>query len=164
MNFPGLSEIYFEGIKFKLSSIFDNAYNDRYVLSSTSESYIVYDMNLHFSVEKFNQDEIESIKFSFEEEISSLNAIHDNYILKRKSSLSNGRSSTKTKIGNLSPYDGWIQIVQGTVSTEDSNALYFTATIEIEEDIFVFQLIGKEENMGYFYDDFLELIKSIVEA
>ena len=53
--------------------------------------------------------------------------------------------------------DGYIQTVHGTDYTYEDESSYFTATVMFEGQVYVFQMIGKKENMGYLYDDFEDL-------
>jgi len=48
----------------------------------------------------------------------------------------------------------------GSYSTNTPSS-YFIATVDIGGEYYVFQLIGKKDNMGYLYDDFIELLSSI---
>ena len=56
--------------------------------------------------------------------------------------------------------NGVFQTVEGG-RKYDKKLMYFFATIEKNRNYYVFQLVGKSENMGYLKDDFFTILKSI---
>ena len=58
-------------------------------------------------------------------------------------------------------FPGYIQVVHGGIYDDGMESSYFTATIDVNGTFFVFQLIGKKDNMGYLYDDFLDILSSV---
>ena len=161
MDFPNLRKEYYNGIHFMLDEMFTNDYDDNYTLSDNAMTKVVYDIDVNFSVEAFNQRDAEEIKYAFDKEIENVDAVHDNYIICRQKSLYEHSTSIKKELPKSVPYEGAIQIVHGGSYSTNIPSTYFIATIEIENEIFVFQLIGKKDNMGYLYDDFIELLSSI---
>ena len=161
MDFPSLRKEYYNGIHFKLAEMFTNDYENGYVLNDNALTKIVYVLDLNFSVEVFDERNAEAIRYAFDEEISSLDAIHDNYIIQRKKSLYDEKTSVKKELPKSVQYPGYIQVVHGTNYSTESPSTYFTATIKIDDEYFVFQMIGKKENMGYLYDDFIDILSSI---
>lgn len=163
MNFPDLEKQYYNGIKYMLSDMFDSDYDDDYVLTDNASTKIVYGLDVNFSVEVFDREEAEIIQYAFDGDIDLFNAVHDNYILKREASLYEPSISIKKPTPKSVGYPGFIQVVNGGAYSydEDEGSSYFTATLDIDGDYYVFQLIGKKSNMGYLYDDFINILSSV---
>ena len=161
MDFPDLEKAYYNGIYYKISKLFSNDYNDNYVIQDNAKTKAIYSMDLNFSVEMFDEAEAELLQFGFEEDISKIDAVHDNYVIRRANTLEEPSVSIKKETPNSVGFPGYIQVVEGTSSYYDEPASYFTATLEIDNEFYVFQLIGKKENMGYLYDDFIDLLSSV---
>ena len=161
MDFPDLRSQRFSVVKFQLSNLFDRDYGVDYTLQDDAAGFVIYEMDLHFSVERFASDEIELIQFAFEDDISPMDAVHDNYILKREASLEDAETGIKKELPKSVKFPGYIQVVEGARSDYGETSSYFTATIEVGNDYYVFQLIGVEEHMGYLYDDFMDILSSV---
>ena len=161
MDFSNLRSQRFSVVKFQLSRLFDRDYGVDYTIQDNASGFVIYEMDVHFSVERFESDEIELLQFAFEDEIYPIDAVHDNYILKRESSLEDVETGIKKELPNSVKFPGYIQVVEGARSDYAETSSYFTATLEIGSEYYVFQLIGKEENMGYLYDDFIDILSSV---
>ena len=161
MDFPDLRKTYYNGIHFLLPSMFTQDYNTNYVLTDNAETNVIYDLDVNFSVESFTKSDAELIQYAFDEKIDALNAVHDNYILRRQESLNEYSSSIKKEVPKAVGFPGYTQVVHGGIYDDGVESTYFTATIEINDIYFVFQMIGKKENMGYLYDDFIDILASL---
>lgn len=162
MDFPDLRKIFYNGVSFKLSSLFENNYDNSFVIQDNAMTRVIYDLDLYFSIESFSEDEAEDIQFTFEEEIDKLNAVHDHYVYRRKNTLENPTVTIKKELPETVKYDGYIQVIHGTDDEDyQDDSSYFTATMEINNEYYVIQMIGKRGNMGYLYDDFLDLLNSV---
>ncbi len=162
MDFPDMQRFYFEGIRYRMSGLFYYSTFDDFVLADDYEVKINHELNLYFSVEKFSEEEAESIRYQFDdEEISLLDAVHDNYAIKRNASLEEATISIKKTVPESVGFPGVIQTISGVNYEGIPANTYFFSSLEIDGDIYVVQLVGKEENMGYLYDDFIEIISSI---
>jgi hypothetical protein len=161
MDFPDLRSQRFSVVKFQLSRLFDRDYGLDYAVQDNASGFVIYGMDIHFSVERFDQEEIEYIQFAFDEEISPMDAVHDHYILKRESSLENAETGIKKELPKSVKFPGYVQVVEGARSDYGQTSSYFTATLEIGNDYYVFQLIGREPSMGYLYDDFIDILSSV---
>ena len=161
MDFPDLRSKRYGSVKFQLSDVFSRDYGMDYTLQDNALGFVIYDMDVHFSIERFESDDVEMIQFAFDDDISAIDAVHDNYILKRQASLYNGEKKIKKELPNSVKFPGYIQLIEGATSSYLDDLSYFTATLDIEGEIHVFQLIGKGENMGYLYDDFIDLLSSV---
>jgi hypothetical protein len=161
MDFPDLRSKRYGSVKFQLSDVFSRDYGMDYTLQDNALGFVIYDMDVHFSIERFESDDVEMIQFAFDDDISAIDAVHDHYILKRQASLYNGETGIKKELPNSVKFPGYIQVIEGATSSYLDDLSYFTATLDIDGEIHVFQLIGKGENMGYLYDDFIDLLSSV---
>jgi hypothetical protein len=161
MDFPNLRKEYYNGIHFMLGEMFVNDYEDNYTLNDNALTKVVYELDVNFSTEVFNQSDAETIRYAFDTDIESLDAVHDNYIIQRQKSLYEHSTSIKKELPKSVPFKGSIQVVHGGSYSTNTPSTYFIATVEIDNTFYVFQLIGKKDNMGYLYDDFIDLLSSI---
>lgn len=161
MDFPDLQSQRYSILKYQLSRLFDQDYGVDYTVQDNADGFIIYQMDVHFSIERFENDEVEMIQFAFDDEISAMDAVHDNYILKRQASLEDAETGIKKEVPNSVKFPGYIQVVEGARSDYGEVSSYFTATLEVGSEFYVLQLIGKEENMGYLYDDFIDILSSV---
>lgn len=160
MDLPDLREQYYEGLRFKLSDLFVDDYNDDYVIQDDALTRVIYDMDLNFSIEVFTKEEAELIQFTFDEEITALDAVHDNYVYKRMETLNDGFSSIK-KMEKKCKYPCLTQVLHGKSSMFNEVSTYFMATVEANDRYYVIHMIGVERNMGYMHDDFNAILASI---
>lgn len=161
MDFPDLRSARYGAVKYQLSELFDRDYGMDYTIQTNATGYVIYGLDVHFSIERFESDDVEMIQFAFDDEIPAIDAVHDNYILKREASLDEGQTGIKKELPNSVNFPGYIQVIDGASSSYSENLSYFTATLEIGNNYYVFQLIGKGENMGYLYDDFIDILSSV---
>lgn len=161
MNFPELEQRSHDGIEYKLSSLFQDSYFSEFVIQDKATTKSIYDMHIHFSVETFNKSDIESMEFMTESDKGNLEMIHDYYIQSRLASLEENSVSIRKKVPKKVGFPGYIQVVEGGSSLDEKWASYFTSSVEIDGKIYVFQLVGPKDHMGYFYDDFINILKSI---
>lgn len=163
MNFPDLEKQYYNGIAYQLSDLFDDDYDEDYVITDNAETKIVYGIDVNFSVEVFQKQDAELIQYAFDGDIDLFNAVHDNYVLKREASLYQPAISIKKPTPKSVGYPGYIQVISGSQYSYDNEegSSYFTATLDIDGEYYVFQLIGKKANMGYLYDDFINILSSV---
>ena len=161
MDFPDLQSQRFSVVKYQLSRVFDRDYGVDYAVQDNADGFIIYEMDVHFCIERFGSDEIERIQFAFDDEIAPIDAVHDSYILKREASLEDVETGIKKELPESVSFPGYLQVVEGARTDYGEITSYFTATLEIGNDYYVLQLIGKQENMGYLYDDFIDILSSV---
>ncbi len=161
MDFPELERRTFKNISFLKPEMLSTGYNESYVLSSTNETFQSYILDVFLSVELFDAIDVETIQFSYDNEKSALDAIHDNYVFKRSKSLKEHEISLQKKLPKSVGFNGLVQVIHGKNYEEEKDASYFISTIEVEDEFYVIQMIGKRENMGYLYDDFIDILSSI---
>lgn len=162
MDFPDMQRFNFEGIRYRMSAMFYYSSFDDFVLADDYDVKVNHELNLYFSIEKFSSSDAESIRYQFDdEEISLLDAVHDNYAIKRNSTLEEATISIKKTVPESVGFPGVIQTISGVNYEGIPANTYFFSSLDIDGEIYVIQLVGKEENMGYLYDDFLEIISSV---
>ena len=61
MDFPENRKVFYNGISFEISDLFHNSYNDFFCIQDNAETKSIYEMDLNFSVEVFDEDEAELI-------------------------------------------------------------------------------------------------------
>lgn len=161
MNFHELTRFNFNDISYMHPGFMDTDEYSNHAISEEFESYISYGLDLEFCIEHYSQSTIDVIKYTLDEEKDDLNAVHDNHVITRENSLNEYSSSIKkslpTKIGRR----GFVQVIHGNTYGDGEDTSYFIATIEVDGEYYVFQLIGIRANMGYLYDDFINILSSI---
>lgn len=161
MDLPYPTKQYHNGIHYKISNLFENGYEKDFVIKDDATTKVIYELGINFSVEAFDKSEAKAFQFAFTDSVDLLNAVHDQYVIKRQNSLFNQFTSIKKPIDKSVKFKGIIQTIQGETYENDKSSTYFMATVQVGENYYVFQLIGLKENMGYLYDDFLEIINSV---
>jgi hypothetical protein len=161
MNFPDPAKRTHDGISFDLSELFTDSYYSDYVLQKTATTKAIMEMNVHFSVETFGEYDIKKFRFISQSEEPDLELVHKYYISKRLQSLEEYSTSIRKKVPEKVGFPGYVQVIEGGSTYDSQLSTYMTASVKIDEKIFVFQLIGPSKHMGYFYDDFLGILRSI---
>ncbi len=161
MDLPDPIKQYHNGIHYKLSNLFEEGYDKDFVIKDDASTKVIYELGLNFSVEAFDKNEAKVFQFAFTDSVDLLNAVHDQYIHKRQNSLFEQFTSIKKPLEKSVGFDGIIQTIEGKTYEFDKSSTYLMATVEIGDNYYVFQLIGLKENMGYLYDDFLDILNSI---
>lgn len=161
MDFPEVEKQKYKNIQFEISPLFLAEKKPNYVLKPHAFSRIIYELNLHLSIEVFSELEAKKIQLKFEESTDQLNAIHDYYISKRENSLYASHHSIKKDLPKMKNKTGVIQVLQGATYSGSVANSYFTSTLKIGNQFYVFQLIGKQDCMGHLYDDFESILASV---
>lgn len=162
MDFPNIERFDFGGLRYRLSNLFYNSGYTGFVLADDYDVKVNDELNLYFSIERFTLSDAESIRYEFDiDSMSLLDAVHDNYAIKRNASLEEATISIKKAVPESVGFTGVMQTISGVNYEDIPPNTYFFASLEVGDDIIVVHLIGKEENMGYLYDDFIDIISSI---
>jgi len=161
MNFPELTRYNFNDISYMHPQFMVMDEYSSHAISENSESYLSYDLDLEFCVELFNQSSIDVIKYALDVEKDNLNAVHDNHVQVRENSLNEYSTSIKKPLPTKTGRKGFVQVINGNTYSDGEDTSYFIATVEAGGECYVFQLIGIRSNMGYLYDDFINIISSI---
>lgn len=165
MDLPNLKYVGYESIDFALSDLFDVVYSKDYAISGDDAMCrVIRALDVYFSVEVFDTVDVANFGEDINQYSSNpLDIIQDFYVRKRVNSLHEPRVSIKKELPKSVKFEGCIQAVKGKnydyEYQEQTN--YFTATLKIEDEFYVFQLIGKADSMSYLYDDFVDLLSSV---
>lgn len=165
MDFVDWNPITYENVTFYLPDEFETTFADHFVIEpSHSQVFSIYDLGIYMSVERFAKHQTNEITELFDNEIHPLDAVHEHYIYKREQSLGRDyqvETSLKKKLNNRLKHSGWKQVVHGKRYRNAERMSYFTVTVEIQEEYYVFQWAGEEDKMSYFWDDFNHFITLI---
>jgi hypothetical protein len=162
MDLPDLEKRAHDGISFKLSSLFEDSYYSDYILSKNATTKTIMDLHLHFSVETFTSSDLETLRFLGESnQNDGLLTIHEHYIDTRMASLDQRKRSVRKKVSKKVGFPGYTTVIDGKNEYDEKLATYFISTIEIDGKYHVFQMIGNQDKMGYFFDDYREILNSI---
>jgi hypothetical protein len=161
MDFPDLEKRYYQGINYKLSKLFERSYYDEFVIKDQADVFAIYDMSLYFGIEVFDRTDVVKAQYEYETEVEPLRAIHDMYAGTRAGTINDPKISILRETPESVGYPGLMQVISGGEYEGSVETSYFMATLEINGNYYVFQLIGKKENMGYLHDDFIELLSSV---
>ena len=162
MDFPNLEKRSHKGIDFQLSTLFKDAYDDYFLLKPDGAyNKEIMDMNVRFCIETFTDIDAAAMEFIEGNSKNPLVLVHENYINRRLKSLEERLLSTRNPLAKKIGFNGYIQVIEGGSSLDQKLSTYIIATIEIDKQFHVFQLIGPKDHMGYFYDDFNSILLSI---
>jgi hypothetical protein len=162
MDFPNLEKRNHKGINFQLSALFKDAYDDYFLLKPDGAyNKEIMDMNVRFCIETFTDLDVAAMEFIEGRGKKPLDLAHENYINRRLKSLEERLLSTRKPLPKKIGFNGYIQVIEGGSSLDDKLSTYMIATVEIDKQFHVFQLIGPKDHMGYFYDDFNTILQSI---
>lgn len=150
-----------KGLNFKLSKLFERSSYNNMVIQDDAAVRVISQLSLYFTVESFSQSEADAYAYSFDTEIDPLDAVHDVYSEKRLETLDEYTVSIKKAVPKSVKFPGYIQVLSGSRHKNDQPTTYFMSTIQVGNKYYVFQLIGKEDNMGYLHDDFIKILSSI---
>jgi hypothetical protein len=161
MDLPDLKRVNYYGISFQLSNLFEDNFDLEYVIKDEALSKSIIDLGLNFSTELFYESEANLFKLSLENESDNLNAVHDHYVITRQNSMYEHFTSIKKKGPRNSGFPSIVQTIEGPGYEGGDTITYMMATVDVNKKYYVFQLIGKKGHIGYLYDDFMAIIKSI---
>lgn len=163
MDLPHLNYVGFEGIDFALSDLFDEEFSTEYAYSGDDAMCrVISSLDIYFSVEVFGAMDVVDLSEEMNSVSNSeLNIVQDFYVGKRVNSLYEPIVSIKKEVPNTVKFPGFIQVVKGKEYEYEEPTNYFTSTLKVGNQYYVFQMIGKAENMGYLYDDFIDLLSSV---
>jgi hypothetical protein len=166
MDFKKWATFDFEGISFILPQKFEEETSFDYTIDKySSKQYSIQSLFLYFSVEKFSDTSATYLQYVNNQK-SNLHAVQKNYINSIQNSLKGnyyeGFRTSEIKhisrnclsqviIENFSRQNKW---------DSDQTSTYFIATKKIKKSFYVFQFVGKSENMRYLQDDFFKIVNS----
>ncbi|WP_343635979.1 hypothetical protein [Fluviicola sp.] len=160
-NFKLDKTLKYEGISFKLPDHFKQNYSHNYTIKSSSLTRTSNAFNIYFSVERFNQSDLnKAFVYDFVIDGDLLNTFQDAYVWRRFESLDNSGVSIKKELPKNFRNKGLIQTVSGD-GTYSGQAYYVTSTLKVGKEYYVFQWITSKPIMNYTYDDFERILKSV---
>lgn len=159
-DFKQLKARDYAGITFDCPQMLRYTYMKDYLLKKNGLSLNNWDLGVFLSVEKFTQAEAEKQTFYFEEEVSTLDAIHEHYVDERIHSLKYYENSIKTVLPEGSKLNGSMEVIYGRGDDYGEDLRYMIATVEKDSSCYVFQFIAGEQMAAYLFDDFKHIITS----
>lgn len=162
LNFTDPELRAYKGIEFKLSQLFEDSYYTEYVIKNNALTKSIPELNIHFSVEEFDEIDIDTYRFLRDKKGDEVEIVHDFYISSRLQTLIEARKSIKRKLSSKVGFKGYIQNIDGDLGDDEATwSSYFVGSVLIDGKVYIFQMIGKKEVMYNFYDDFLKILESI---
>ncbi len=161
-NFKLDKTLKYEGISFKLPGHFKQNFTHNYTVKSTSLTRTSNAFNIYFSVERFNESDLNR-EFVYDYVIDGdlLNTFQDAYVARRFESLDNSGVSIKKELPKKAfKNKGLIQTISGD-GTYSGQAYYVTSTLKVGKEYYVFQWISSKPIMNYTYDDFERILQSV---
>ena len=166
MDFKKWKKTDFVDISYILPQKFEQELESNYTIEKySSQQKSVPTLSLYFSVEKFTDTTATYFQY-INNERSNLHAIQKNYINSIQNSLSQEDYTgyRTSEIKRLSRKCLSQVVIQNFIRfykwDTDQTKTYFIATKKIKKSFYVFQLIGKSENMKYLQDDFFKIVNS----
>ena len=152
----------YKGIEFKLSELFEDSHYTEYVIKNDALTKSIPEMNIHFSIEEFDEMDIDTYRFLREKKGDEVEIVHDFYISSRLQTLIEGRKSIKRKLSSKVGFKGYLQNIDGGLGDDETTwSSYFVGSVLIDGKVYIFQMIGRKDVMYNFYDDFLKILESI---
>lgn len=161
-NLVDLEKKIYKNITFKLPKSFSIDYGASYTFKKGGMHRREYTLGIIFSVERFTNTDFESeFMEDYFMENDVLNSFHDAYIDRRSKSLEESASSFKKDFKKNAKFEGVFQTVKGT-SYSGSYPLYYSmATLNVNDEYYVFQFIAEKQMMDVVQDDFERLLASV---
>jgi hypothetical protein len=159
-DFKKTSKTYAAGIHFLLPDVLVDSSDKTFACHDNSLVKSCYDLGLHFSVDAFDDNEIQSIMEDYDSSGEPLEVIHNHFIETRLQSL--GGAAEQSVVSPLKgKRKGLFSTIEETHTYAESNGCYQIATIRHKENCYVFQFICSNELAPYLYDDFQQILQSV---
>jgi hypothetical protein len=166
MDFKKWTTLDFEGISFILPQKFEEETSFDYTIDKySSKQYSIQSLFLYFSVEKFSDTSATYLQYVNNQK-SNLHAVQKYYTNSIQNSLINNYSKgfRTSEIKHISR-NCFSQVIIENFNRQnkwdaDQTSTYFIATKKIKKSFYVFQFVGKTENMRYLQDDFFKIVNS----
>lgn len=151
------------GVRFALAEVFTDSYYSEFALKTTnSHCFVAEELSLYFSIEKFNNSDIESYRYRYEDadSLSELDVLTKHLKSKRMLSMDYPTASEPVELFSRTGKKGWIFSVEDRENYY-SSLNYLTAVIDYKNQYYALQFIGGSETIPFLFDDFIDVIKSI---
>lgn len=159
-DFKNWKRNYYKGINFDLPKNFEKGNTD-FMYKADGFSKVNYQLGVYISVEQFDASEADEYSFSFDEEVPKLTAVHEFYMNERRHSFQYLENSIKTDLPKGSKLPGSMEVIFGRVDEYDYDMRYVIATVEKNNQWYVFQFITSQDLSAYLFDDFKKIIQSV---
>ena len=166
MDFKKWKKLSFKSVSFVLPEKFEEEVSFDYTINKySSKQYSLQSLFLYFSVEIFSDTSATYLQYVNNQK-SNLHAVQKNYVNSILVSLIgnydagyriseikqlNKNCLSQVIIENFNRQNKW---------DSDQTSTYFIATKKINKSFYVFQFVGKTENMHYLQDDFFKIVNS----
>jgi hypothetical protein len=166
MDFKNWVSYNLEDISYMLPQKFEEETSFNYTIDKySSKQYSIQSLFLFFSLEKFSDTSATYLQYVNNEK-SNLLAVQKNYVNSIQNSLINNYSKgfRTSEIKQISR-NCFSQVIIENFNRQnkwdsDQTSTYFIATKKLKKSFYVFQFVGKTENMRYLQDDFLKIVNS----
>lgn len=162
-NYTKLKKQGYKKIRFMVPDALKYNYTTNYCFKPDALSRRDFPLGIVFSVERLTKNDVNSELFEdyILTEDDLLNSFHDAYTERRYESLYESSSSFKKDVKKNVKFDGVIQTVRGQNSSYSEELYYATATLQVDKEYYVFQMITTKDMMDYVYDDFERILASV---
>ncbi len=166
MDFKKWKKLSFKSVSFVLPQKFEEEVSFDYTINKySSKQYSLQSLFLYFSVEIFSDTSATYLQYVYNQK-SNLHAVQKNYVNSILVSLIgnydagyriseikqlNKNCLSQVIIENFNRQNKW---------DSDQTSTYFIATKKINKSFYVFQFVGKTENMHFLQDDFFKIVNS----
>ncbi len=166
MDFKKWKKLSFKSVSFVLPQKFEEEVSFDYTINKySSKQYSLQSLFLYFSVEIFSDTSATYLQYVNNQK-SNLHAVQKNYVNSILVSLIgnydagyriseikqlNKNCLSQVIIENFNRQNKW---------DSDQTSTYFIATKKINKSFYVFQFVGKTENMHFLQDDFFKIVNS----
>ncbi len=162
-NFNLDQKVKYKNISFELPTSFKKNFSTRITITNHGNTFVQSNLGIYFTVERFlPKDKSRAFVQDFVIEQDLLNTFQDAYAAKRFSTLENAGLSIKKDLFNSPKKVGVIQTLQGESSAfYGEEMIYGLATVQINQEYYVFQFITGKSLMNYSMDDFKRILHSV---
>lgn len=159
MDFPNLQPKHELGLGFNLSDLFvESHYTNLAFSSNKSISYATQYNEILFSIEEVSTSNLK-ISQLYDSSKSTLESVRDYAISKRASQYEYAKVSEPRELYSLTKKKGWLNLI--SQEGEYATPSFLIATIMYNGKYYIVQLATIKEYNDYFYNDFLDILKSI---
>lgn len=158
-DFKDLVRKSYRGLYFDVPKSFITTYSD-YLYKKDGLSLSSPQLGVYLSVEQFTKSEADEFVFSYEWDVPKYIAVQDFYMEQRRNSLLYLENSIRTDLPKGSKLKGAMEVVFGRADEYSDDLKYMIATVEKDNNYYVFQFITSQELSAYLFDDFKAIVKS----
>jgi len=166
MDFKKWRKNHFSNISFLLPQKFEENNDFYYTINKfASKQFRIQTLSLYVSVEEFSDTTATYLQYVNNQK-SNLHAVQKNYVNSIQNSINRnyGNGSRTSELKKISR-NCFSQVIIENFQRQnkwdsDNSSTYFIATKKIKKSFYVFQFIGRTENLKYLQDDFFKIVNS----